>query len=258
MSLHRALAENQIVLHYQPQVEVLTGKVIGVEALVRWEHPVLGLMFPGEFIPEAEASGLIGSLTARVLDLALGQAATWRADGWPVRVAVNLSAVDLADEALPETVLATLDRHGLPATALELEVTESAALEDPLLAAQSLTRLDTLGINVAVDDYGAGYSTLAYVKRLPVRRLKLDRSLITDLAHEHADQMIVRSTLQLARELGVGVVAEGVEDTATFRLLADLGCDTAQGFGLGRPMSAARVRQSTPALEERLADVLAA
>lgn len=258
MSLHRALAENQIVLHYQPQVEVLTGKVIGVEALVRWEHPVLGLMYPGEFIPDAEAAGLIGPLTARVLDLALEQAAAWAADDWPMKVAVNLSAVDLADETLPDTVVATLARHGLAATSLELEVTETAALDDPLLAIDSLTALDALGIDIAVDDYGAGYSTLAYLKRLPARRLKLDRSLITDLAREHADQMIVRSTLQLARELGLGVVAEGVENTATLRLLRDLGCDTAQGFGLGRPMSSARVRQSAPVLEERLAGVLAA
>lgn len=258
MSLTHALDHDQIVLHFQPQVEVLTGKVIGVEALVRWEHPVLGMMYPGEFIPDAEAEGLTGPLTARVLDLALKQAAAWAADDWPVKVAVNLSAVDLADEELPDTVVATLARHGLAATSLELEVTESAALEDPLLAARSLTRLDALGIDIAVDDYGAGYSTLAYVKRLPVRRLKLDRSLITDLAREHADQMIVRSTLQLARELGVGVVAEGVEDTATFRLLADLGCDTAQGFGLCRPTTAARVRKATTVLEGRLAGVLSA
>ncbi len=258
MTLLRALDQGQIVVHYQPQVEVLTGRVVGVEALARWEHPLLGLLPPGRFVPQAEAEGMIGALTARVLDAAVAQAASWRSAGWPVRVAVNLSAKDLSDETIIETVTSTLDQHGLPATALEMEVTETAALLDLERAGEVLTRLDRLGIDVAVDDYGAGYSTLAYLKRLPVRRIKIDRSLISDLASEHADQVIVRSTLQLARDLGVGVVAEGVEEMVTFRLLRDLGCDTAQGFGLCRPMPPAELRPLVPAIQERLAGVQAA
>lgn len=258
MSLERALAEDQIVLHYQPQVEVLTGRVIGVEALVRWEHPVLGLMLPGEFVPEAEATGMIQPLTMRVLDLALAQASAWAADGRPMRVAVNLSASDLGDDDLAARVMDALTRHGVSPRSLELELTESAALGDPLQAADVLQALDAAGVDIAVDDYGAGYSTLAYLKKLPVRRLKLDRSLIANVASEHADQMIVRSTLQLARELGLGVVAEGVEDLQTLRVLGDLGCDTAQGFGLSRPVSASRLRAAVTALEARLSADLAA
>ncbi|EYR64850.1 diguanylate cyclase [Actinotalea ferrariae CF5-4] len=258
MSLRTALADDQIVLHYQPQVEVLTGRVVAVEALARWEHPDKGLLPAGDFIPEAEATGLTGPLTERVLDLAIAQAAQWRREGWPVRVAVNLCAADLADPALTSKVFAALERHDVAPSALELEVTESSALRDLAQAAATLEELNSLGVDVAVDDYGAGYSTLAHVKGLPIRRLKLDRTLVTALAGEHTDQMIVRSTLQLARELGVGVVAEGVEDADTLLLLRDLGCDTAQGYGLCHPVPADRAREAAPAVEERLAGVLAA
>lgn len=255
MTLQHALDVDQLVVHYQPQVEVLTGRVTAVEALARWQHPTLGLLPPGRFVPQAEADGLIGALTARVLDVAAVQARSWRATGWPVRVAVNLSANDLTDATLVDTVTSTLERHGLPGTAIELEITETAALSDAHGAAATLAELDRLGVDTVLDDYGTGYSTLAYLKQFPVRRVKLDRSLVSDLAAEHTDQVIVRSTLQLARDLGLGVVAEGVEDVATFLLLRHLGCDTAQGFGLCRPTPANELGARVQALEARLAAV---
>lgn len=257
MSLQRALDDDQIVVHYQPQVEVLTGNVTGLEALVRWDHPRAGLLLPGSFIPDAEAAGLIGPLTVHVLDLALAQSTRWEAAGWRVRVAVNLSAGDMGDPRFVTGTTEALRRHGVDPTRLELEVTESAALADIDEAASVLGAVDALGIDVTIDDFGAGYSSLAYLKRLPVRRLKLDRSLISDLAAEPTGQVIVRSTLQLARELGLGVVGEGVEDDHTLLLLRDLQCDTAQGFGLCRPLPADRVQAACTELEGRLAGVLA-
>lgn len=258
MTLRNAIDRNEFVVHYQPQVEVLTGKVVSLEALVRWDHPRAGLLLPGSFIPDAEAAGLIGPLTVHVLDLALEQLVAWDADGWTARVAVNLSAGDLGDPRFVVGATETLRRHDVDPVRLELEVTESAALADLDEAARVLTELDALGIDIAIDDFGAGYSSLAYLKRLPVRRLKLDRSLVTDLAAEPTGQVIVRSTLQLARELGLGVVAEGVEDDDTLLLLRDLQCDTAQGFGLCRPLPAGGVRTACTDLEARLAAVLSA
>lgn len=258
MTLHSAIDRNEFVLHYQPQVEVLTGKVVSMEALVRWDHPRAGLLLPGSFIPDAEAAGLIGPLTVHLLDLALEQLVEWDTHGWTARVAVNLSAGDLGDPRFVVGVIDALNRHQVDPTRLELEVTESAALADIDEAARVLGELDRLGVDIAIDDFGAGYSSLAYLKRLPVRRLKLDRSLITDLAEETTGQVIVRSTLQLARELGLGVVAEGVEDDDTLLLLRTLRCDTAQGFGLCRPLPAADVRAACTALEDRLAAVLSA
>ena len=218
---------------------------------------MLGLLLPGEFIPEAEEAGLIGRLTLRVLDLAVAQAAAWAADGWPTRVAVNLSATDLSDMAFIGAVTSAIARHGLATSALEVEVTESAAFADPVLAVRILDELDQSGIDVAVDDYGSGFSSLAYLKRLPARRIKLDRTLVSDLTDEHVDQVIVRSTLQLARDLGLSVIAEGVEDDDTLLILRELGCDAAQGFGLCRPQPADTVRPAVARTEARLSQVLA-
>lgn len=236
-----AISRGELVLHYQPIVEVSTGRVLAVEALVRWQHPEHGLLAPNLFIPAAERTGVIGPLTRDVLDQALHAVAGWRADGLDIAVAVNLSAQSLLDRGIVADVRAALDRHGLPASALELEITESSAMTDPERALESLTALEALGVELAVDDYGTGHSSLAYLHRLPVGQLKLDRAFVGGITQDRASEAIVRSTIELARHLGLSVVAEGVEDDATFAMLGEMGCYSAQGFGLARPGPAAQV-----------------
>lgn len=230
-----AISRGELVLHYQPIVEVSTGRVVAVEALVRWQHPEHGLLTPNLFIPTAERTGVIGPLTRDVLDQALRAVAGWRADGLDISVAVNLAAQNLLDPEIVSDVRAALARHGLPAGALELEITESSAMSDPERALEALDALERLGVELAVDDYGTGHSSLAYLHRLPVGRLKLDRAFVGGIAQDRASEAIVRSTIELARHLGLSVVAEGVEDDATFAMLAEMGCYAAQGFGLARP-----------------------
>ncbi|QTE29845.1 putative bifunctional diguanylate cyclase/phosphodiesterase [Pengzhenrongella sicca] len=253
-----ALARGEVVLHYQPQVELRSGRVLGVEALVRWEHPVHGLLVPDAFIPAAEQTGVIGPLTRYLLDLAVEQCARWRAAGLELTVAVNLSARNLLDPALLTDVRAALARHGLPATALELEITEGTVMMDPARSRQVLGALADLGITLSIDDYGTGYSSLAYLQRLPMGRLKIDRTFITDLVRDEASATIVRSTIELARHLRLEVVAEGVEDDATLRMLRDMDCFAAQGFGLGRPVPPAKLPALVLAIEARLGAATAA
>ena len=254
--LPAALAAGQVVVHFQPQVEVSTGRVRGVEALVRWQHPVHGLLPPAAFVPAAERTGLIRPLTRYVLDRALAQAAEWRAEGRDLAVSVNLSAHDLLD---PETVARVgdvLGRHGLEPGSLELEITETMAMVDPERSLGVLRGLAHLGVVLSVDDYGTGYSSLAYLQRLPVQRLKIDRSFVMGVVEDGPSAAIVRSTIELARNLGMTVVAEGVEDDATLMVLRDMGCDAAQGFGLGRPVPAARVPELIGTVEARVPRVL--
>ncbi|GEN81282.1 putative bifunctional diguanylate cyclase/phosphodiesterase [Actinotalea fermentans] len=255
--LPAALASDQIVLHYQPQVAVDTGQVIGVEALVRWQHPVHGLLPPAAFIPAAERTGLIRPITRAVLDRALAYAADLHADGRRLAVSVNLSVRDLLDAQFPQEVEQALARHGVDRSLLELEVTESMAMVDPNRSLRVLHDLAELGVRLSVDDYGTGYSSLAYLQRLPVQRLKIDRSFVMGMVHDSASVAIVRSTVELARNLGLTVVAEGVEDDATLLALRDMGCAVAQGFGLGRPVPADRLLDVVDAIERRLAGVLA-
>jgi len=239
------------VLHYQPQVELATGRVVGVEALARWAHPQYGLLGPDAFVQAAEETGLIGRLTQYVLDTALGQCARWRDDGLSLRVAVNLSVRNLLDPGLVDDVRTALRRHGLDATALELEITEGSAMVDPRRSIQVLAALRELGVALSVDDYGTGHSSLAYLQRLPVDRLKIDRSLIAGLLDDEPSTAIVRSTIDLARHLGLDVVAEGVEDDATLRALARMACHSAQGYGLGRPAPADAVPALIATIDER-------
>ncbi|HUX69239.1 MAG TPA: bifunctional diguanylate cyclase/phosphodiesterase [Cellulomonadaceae bacterium] len=236
--LPHALDDDQLVVHYQPQVEATSGRVIGVEALVRWQHPEHGLLGPAAFIPAAESTGLIRSVTLFVLDRSLDQCARWGRDGLELNVSVNLSVRDLLDQHLVEDVRAALARHGVDASRLELEVTETIAMVDPVSSIEVLSGLARLGVQISVDDYGTGYSSLAYLQQLPVGRLKIDRSFVTDLVRNDASAMIVRSTIDLARNLGLDVVAEGVEDHATMRVLQQMACFALQGFGLGRPVPA--------------------
>jgi diguanylate cyclase (GGDEF)-like protein len=247
-SLHDAIGRGELVLHFQPIVEVATGRVLAVEALVRWQHPEHGLLAPYVFVPTAERTGLIGPLTRDVLDQALRAVAAWRADGLDIAVAVNLSAQNLQDPGLVTDVRDALARHGVPVEALELEITESSAMSDPLRALEALDALAGLGIALAVDDYGTGHSSLAYLQRLPVAQLKLDRTFISRLTVDSPTEAIVRSTIELAQHLRLAVVAEGVEDDATFAKLRTMGCFAAQGFGLARPGPA----ETVPGMVEQI------
>ena len=234
----KALASNEFVLHFQPVASPIHGHVEAMEALVRWNHPTRGLLPPCEFIPLAEQSGLVRQLTTKVLDLAIAECARWRAEGHDIAVAVNLSANDLRTRDLSDEVAQILQRHNLPAHALELEVTETALLDAPDTAAMVVASLRALGIRIALDDFGTGYSSLTYLKQLRPDRLKIDRSFVNAMTREAADGEIVRSVIGLAHSLSIGVTAEGVETEEHWGLLGELACDLVQGYFLSRPMSA--------------------
>ena len=252
-----ALDRGEIVLHYQPQLDLVTGRVVGVEALARWQHPTRGLVPPGDFLPLVERGDLVDRFMLRVLDLALDQCAAWRDGGLLLPVAVNLSARNLLDPRLSAAVALGLSARQLPPTVLELELTETSAMEDPERSRRVLDELTEIGVGVAVDDYGTGYSSLAYLRQLSVRRLKIDRTFVAGLASDAASRSIVVSTLDLARDLGLDVVAEGVEDDETLVRLRDLGCPHAQGFGIGRPVPPGDVPTLIDRIEARMASVLA-
>ncbi|MCF1508205.1 putative bifunctional diguanylate cyclase/phosphodiesterase [Streptomyces glomeratus] len=227
--LRRALDAHEVELHYQPKVR-FDGQVAGLEALVRWVHPERGKVPPDEFIAIAESSGLMPHLTEYVLETALGQVARWRAQGLRVPVAVNVSPRDVHTPGFAGAVAARLARHGVPAGALQLEITEHVLLEDPQRAADTLAGLAGHGVKMSLDDFGTGYSSLVHLRRLPVSELKIDRSFVARLAVDAEDAEIVRCTVDLAHSLGLLVVAEGVEDDETWERLRDLGCDAVQGW----------------------------
>lgn len=238
--LPAAAACGELVVHFQPQVAVAGGRVEGAEALVRWQHPEHGLLGPDAFVPAAERTGLVRPLTLHVLDVALAQCARWRAAGAAAfAVSVNVSAHDLDDPRLVGDVRAALGRHALPADALALEVTETMAMRDAAQAGRTLRALADLGVGLAVDDYGVGYGSLDYLRRLPFTVLKVDRAFVAPAADDRVCAEILRSTVDLGHALGMQVVAEGVEDERTLALLRGLGFDSAQGWALGRPGPAA-------------------
>jgi diguanylate cyclase (GGDEF)-like protein len=241
--LRRAISGGELVLHHQPKLSLATGRVDGVEALVRWQHPTRGLLYPDAFIDLAESAGLMSQLTATVVDLALAQRRAWADAGRELTVAVNVSPSDLVSDCFPDEVARLLDRHGVPADALVLEVTESLLVEDRERAVRVLGRLREAGVGVSIDDYGTGYSSLAYLAVLPVTELKLDRAFVSALTGSPRAAAIVTSTLQLAHALGLTLVAEGAEDQATVDALAALGCDVVQGYHLSRPLPADRLGQ---------------
>jgi len=254
--LREAIEHGDLVVHYQPQVQILSGRVLGVEALVRWQHPRHGLLGPDTFIPAAEQSGLIGPLTQHVLDSALHQCARWLREGLDLTVAVNLSVRNLLDPDLVEDVRSALRRHGLPTRSLELEITETSAMVDPRRSIEVLGALARMGVKLSIDDYGTGHSSLAYLQKLPVGRLKMDRSFVTGMVDNEANAAIVRSTIDLARVLQFEIIAEGVEDDATLLRLRAMKCNDAQGFGLGRPVAAPLIPELIRSIEERLPRVL--
>jgi diguanylate cyclase len=236
--LHTALENDQFTLHYQPQLELRTGAVNAVEALVRWQHPVRGLLYPGDFLPLAASVGLMRPLTALVMRKAVAQAAQWARDGMPLTVAVNLPSALVVDADLPTRVAALLAEARLPASALQIEITEDTLMADRQRGRDVLHELRQLGVHVSIDDYGTGYSSLAYLRELPVDELKLDRSFIFSMADDARAAAIVASTVALARSLGLRIVAEGVESAAALAELTRYGCDAAQGYHIGRPVPA--------------------
>ncbi len=235
-ALGTAIAAGELRLHYQPKLELRAGRVAWVEALARWPHPTAGLLPPAAFVPLAEQAGLIVPLTRWALDAALAQAAAWARAGRALGVEVNLSAWDVADPALPDAVAALLAAHAVPPARLRLELTETALLADTARTATALARLAALGVGLAVDDFGAGYSSLAYLRRLPVDELKIDRSFVRRMAVDRGDAAIVAHTIALGHALGLAVTAEGVEDATTLDRLRALGCDRAQGYHLSPPV----------------------
>jgi EAL domain-containing protein (putative c-di-GMP-specific phosphodiesterase class I) len=231
-----AVQEGQLTVHYQPQVALSTGIIVGVEALVRWHHPTRGDVRPDEFIPVAEHTGLIRPLTSFVLDEALAAARDWRRAGHDLVVSVNLSARSLLQPNLAGDVDALLKRHDTPVGGLCLEVTESSIMADPRRTAAILESLRELGVSVAIDDFGTGHSSLAYIKRLPVSEIKIDKSFVLSMLTDRSDETIVGAVINLGSNLGISVVAEGVENEATRDRLAEMGCPAAQGYLFSRPI----------------------
>ncbi len=235
-ALRLAITNNELTLYYQPKVDLKTGTSCSVEALARWQHPTYGFVPPDQFIPLAEQTGLIMPLTHWVLEAAIRQCSDWLRAGLDLGIAVNLSMWNLREATLPETIARLLEQYNVPARLLRLELTESAIMSDTDHALEVLLRLSGLGIRISIDDFGTGYSSLAYLKRLPVDELKIDRSFVQHMAEIETDATIVRSIVTLAHSLGLQVVAEGIEDQATWQMLSALDCDTAQGYYMARPL----------------------
>ena len=240
-SLHQAIAQRQFVLHYQPQIETGSGRLVGVEVLVRWQHPERGLVPPNKFIPIAEESDLIIRLGEWILQEACRQLSVWHSMGLDLRLAVNLSARQLRSKNLLRQVKEVLLKHDLKPGQLELEITESVAMEDADNTLRMLAQLRELGVELAIDDFGTGYSSLSHLKLMPLHRLKIDRSFVKDIETDPDDAAICAATISLAHNLGLSVVAEGVETEAQFAFLGNLGCECAQGFLFSRPLPAAEL-----------------
>jgi diguanylate cyclase (GGDEF)-like protein len=237
--LRHAMEAGQFVLYYQPKAALDTGAVVGMEALIRWQHPEQGLIPPDRFIPLAERSGLSRPLTLFVLNEALRQLSEWHKEDFELRMAVNLTGRNLHDPSFPIDVARLLEKWDVSPSMLLLEITENSVMADPGRVLGVLKALREMGVELALDDFGTGYSSLAYLKRLPVHELKIDKSFVMNMAGDESDAIIVQSTIGLARNLRLRVVAEGVEDQAAWDELVALGCDVAQGFFFGRPMPAA-------------------
>lgn len=234
--LGRAIRENQLQLYYQPKVNISEERCYGFEALIRWNHPTLGFISPDKFIPIAELTSLIHPLTAWVLERGIQQCRAWNDLGLMLSISINLSARNLMDENIPKLVERLLKQYGLSPARLHLEITESMMMSDPTRALRILKQLNELGVHLAIDDFGTGYSSLAYLKRLPVKTLKIDRSFVLNMLGDKQNELIVNSTVHLAHNLGLTVVAEGVETDEILQSLLAMGCDAAQGYFIARPM----------------------
>lgn len=236
--LRRAIGEGELELHFQPKIDFKSQTVSGVEALVRWKHPRLGLLYPDTFIGLAESCGLIKPLTLEVLRLAMKQIHDWGSHGFVYPVAVNISAINLQDKDFPALVDALMSEHEVPCHLLELEVTETAIMNEPILAIENIRALSNKGIKISIDDFGTGYSSMAYIQKLLVAKIKIDKSFVMDMGTHVKDEVIVRATIDLAHNLGLTAVAEGVESQAVWERLRELGCDSAQGYFMSKPLPA--------------------
>ena len=236
-------ANDELVVFYQPKFDLMTGEVAGVEALLRWEHPVRGMVTPDQFVPLAEHTGLIEPLTQYVLENALAQCRRWMDESIDLSVAVNLSVRNLLDPELPDKVVELLRKWGVPPSRLKLEITESFIMADPKRATATLDRLAELGVELSIDDFGTGYSSLSHLKRLPVNEIKIDKSFVMNMDADENDSVIVRSTIDLGRNLGLKVVAEGVETETVWSALGRMGCDQAQGYWRSKPKPASELTE---------------
>ena len=253
--LRDALEQNAFRLYVQPKVDIKSGLVVAVEALIRWEHPSKGLIFPDKFIPFAEKTGFIRLLTRWVINEAAYICSKWLENGKAIKMSLNLSTRDLLDQDLPEKFAEILLRHSLPPHSFILEITESAMMDDPIRAQQTLEKLHSMGVQLSIDDFGTGYSSLAYLKHLPVDELKIDKSFVLNMESDAGDEKIVKSTIDLGHNMGLRVVAEGVESMIAMRMLKEMGCDQAQGFYISRPIPASNFiawRQSWESLNQEL------
>ncbi|CAN7489592.1 EAL domain-containing protein [Caballeronia sp. LjRoot29] len=239
--LRQAIEHDQLTLYYQPKVDLATHTVKYVEALIRWEHPTRGFVAPDQFIPFAEQTGYIKTISRWVADKAIHQCAMWREQGIELAVSVNVSARELIQSTLPEMFHSMLEKYGVPAEWIWVEITESAILDDPDHAIETLDRLRALGIRISIDDFGTGYSSLSYLKRMPVDELKIDKSFVMGMATDKDDETIVRSTIDLGHNMGLKVVAEGVETEEMLEQLKEMRCDLVQGFHLSRPLPPAKL-----------------
>ncbi|HEY2161364.1 MAG TPA: EAL domain-containing protein, partial [Solirubrobacteraceae bacterium] len=245
--LRRGLERGEVIVHYQLKAPLNGDPICGVEALARWNHPQLGQLNPEGFIPLAEQTGLIKLVTDRVLEAALQQCDAWRRQGIEVRVSVNISTRCLLDHDLPATIRSLLTRHNIPSRLLQLEITESRIVGDVGRARAVLEDLRATGVTIAIDDFGTGFSSLSQLQQLPVDEIKIDRSFVQNMETDQSDAVLVRSIIELGRNLGLRVTAEGVETESVKRRLSDLGCDFAQGFHIGRPVAAAECRRQIEA-----------
>jgi len=239
--LRQAVEHDQLTLYYQPKVDLATHTVKYVEALIRWEHPTRGFVAPDQFIPFAEQTGYIKTISRWVADKAIHQCAMWREQGIELAVSVNVSARELIQSTLPEMFQSMLQKYDVPAEWIWVEITESAILDDPDHAIETLERLRALGIRISIDDFGTGYSSLSYLKRMPVDELKIDKSFVMGMTNHKDDETIVRSTIDLGHNMGLKVVAEGVETEEMLEQLKEMRCDLVQGYHLSRPLPPAKL-----------------
>lgn len=236
-TLSQALEDGQLSLYYQPKVDMQSGQAVGLEALLRWHHTTHGMLTPEYFIPVAEQQGVIRAITRWVLETVIRQCASWRREGLLMPIAVNLSGLDLDDRALPSYVAGLLETWQVPSTFIELEITETAAIADLECSIEVLGRLSRLGLGVAIDDFGIGYSSLQRLKQLPVNTIKIDKSFVTQSCCDEHDMVFIDSITRLGHRLGLKVVAEGIECSESWARLAAVGCDMGQGYHISRPLS---------------------